>query len=75
MKQIITIKKKDILKKKFLSIMHKTKKIQKKSQENTIKNCHKNKKTRLKNTKEKGINIKKKREKKKFLFLHSIKND
>ena len=55
--------------------MHKTKKIQKKSQENTIKNCHKNKKTRLKNTKEKGINIKKKREKKKFLFLHSIKND
>ena len=33
--------------------MHKTKKLQKKSQESVIKTCHKKKKTRLKSTKEK----------------------
>ena len=45
--------------------MHKTNNLSKKSQESIIKTCHKNKKTRLKNTKEKGIkncfSIKKKR--------------
>ena len=45
--------------------MHKTKKLEEKSQESIIKICYKKKKTRLNSTKEKGIknwfNIKKKR--------------
>ena len=57
--------KKDIAKKKLLSIMHETNKLKKKSQESIIKTCHKKKKTRLKSTKEKSIknwfSIKKKR--------------
>ena len=40
--------KKIILKKKLLSIINKTKKLQKKSQESIIKTCHKKKMTRLK---------------------------
>ena len=39
----------------LLSIMHKTKKIKRKSQDSVIKTSHKKKKTRLKNTKEKSI--------------------
>ena len=39
----------------LLSIMHKTKKIKRKSQDSVIKTGHKKKKTRLKNTKEKSI--------------------
>ena len=35
--------------------MHKTKNLQNKSQESTIKTCHKKKKTRLKSIKEKSI--------------------
>ena len=57
--------KRDTAKKKLLSIMHKTKKLQKKSQESVMNTCHSKKKTRLKSTKEKNIrnwfNIKKKR--------------
>ena len=44
-----------VSKKKLLSIMHKTKKLSKKSQDSVIKTSHKKKKTRLKSTKEKGI--------------------
>ena len=44
-------------KKKLLSIMHKTKKLSKKSQDSVIKTCHKKKKTRLKSTKEKVSRI------------------
>ena len=51
-------------KEKLLSIMHKTKKLNKKSQESVTKTCHKKKKARLKSIKEKNIknwfNIKKK---------------
>ena len=57
--------KRNTAKKKLLSIMHKTKKLQKKSQESAMNTCHSKKKTRLKSTKEKNIknwfNIKKKR--------------
>ena len=52
-------------KEKLLSIMHKTKKLKKKSQESVTKTCHKKKKRRLKSNKEKSIknwfSIKKKR--------------
>ena len=37
--------------------MQKTKKLEKKSQESVIKTCHKKKKTRLKNIKEKKTRI------------------
>ena len=37
----------------MISIMHKTKKLSKKTQESVIKTCHKQKKTRLKSIKEK----------------------
>ena len=57
--------KRNTAKKKLLSIMHKTKKLQKKSQESVIKTYHKKKKTGLKSTKETNIknwfSIKKKR--------------
>ena len=42
-------------KEKVLSIMPKTKKLKKKSQESVIKTCHKKKETRFKRTKEKNI--------------------
>ena len=41
-------------KKKLQSIIHKTKKLQKKSQESVIKTCYKKKKTTLRSTKEKS---------------------
>ena len=41
--EILQKQKKDIPKKKLQSIMHETKKISKKSQENVIKICHKKK--------------------------------
>ena len=57
--------KRNTAKKKLLSIMHKTKKLQKKSQESVMNTCYSKKKTILKSTKEKNIknwfNIKKKR--------------
>ena len=57
--------KENIPKKKMLRIMHKIKKVQKKSQESIIKTFHMKKKTRLKSTKQKNIknwfSIKKKR--------------
>ena len=47
--------KKDILKKKLLNIMQKTKNLSKKSQDSVMKICHKKEKTRLRSTKEKSI--------------------
>ena len=46
--------KKNILKNKLLSIINRTKKLYKKSQESVIKTCHKKKKTILENIKEKN---------------------
>ena len=73
--------KKNIPKKKLLSIMHKTKKVWKKNQESIIKTCHKKKKTRLKSTKGKKyqelVQYKKEATKNKYFFcsLLSIKNE
>ena len=46
-------KKKNLLKRKLQSIMRKTKKLQKISQKNVIKTCHKKKITRLRSNKKK----------------------
>ena len=54
-REILQKAKKNIRRKKLLNIMHKTKKLSKKSQENVIKTCHKKKRTKLKSIKEKGI--------------------
>ena len=57
----------DILRKKLESIMYKTKKLEKKSQESVIKTCHKKKRARLRSIREKSIknwfSVKKKRSK------------
>ena len=50
------LQRKDLLKKKQQSIMHKTKKHWKKSQKIDTKTCHKKKKTKLKSIKRKDVN-------------------
>ena len=54
--EILHKAKKNILKKKLLSIINKTKKLQKKSQESVTKTCHKNRKIKLKSIKKKKKN-------------------
>ena len=51
--EILQKAKENTQKKKLLSIINKTKRLQKKSQESVIKTCPKKKKTRLKRIKEK----------------------
>ena len=53
--EILQKAKENYSKKKLLSIINKTKKLSKKSQDNVIKTCHKKKKTRLKSIKKRNI--------------------